>query len=107
MSLYRQEAERQSKEGSNMRVHSTYEVNAHKQYNPFNPKGAGSASVGRTSSGRSFAELLKSHFQQSIIPPATGNLEIQMAIAGGIIWGTYPSLKVQSKPEPTQEGSAS
>jgi len=89
-----------------MRVHSTYEVNTHQQYNPFIPQGADAASVGSQKPGLSFAEHLDLHFQQKTVPSWTGNTENHMAIAG-TFWGFYPSLKVQSKPESTLEGSAS
>jgi len=95
-----------SKEGTIMRVHSTYEVNTHQQYNPFIPKDADSASVGRQTSGLSFAEHLRLHFQQPTVPAASNGAENLMAIAG-TFWGFYPGLKVQTKPETTLEGSTS
>jgi len=92
-----------------MRVHSTYEVNAHQQHNPFIPQDAGSASAGQQTSGLSFAEHLKSHFQQPIPPVTTSDPDTAIAgIAGiaGFFWGFHPALKVQSKPESTRDDSA-
>jgi len=87
-----------------MRVHSTYEVNNHKQHHPFTPQDADSASVGQLSPVRSFAEHLRSHIQQPITPVVTAVPENAIS---GIFWGYYPALKVQSKPETTREDSAS
>jgi len=89
-----------------MRVHSTYEVNTHQQHNPFIPHDAGTASAGIKAAGFTFADYLRTHFQQPNAASVTGDSNAHMAISG-IFWGFYPMLRVQSKPEQTLEDSAS
>jgi len=86
-----------------MRVHSTNEVNTLYQENPFSSQSAGIASTGRTASGFSFDDYLKSFVQQASAPQVTRDAENKIA---GIFWGTLPMLRVQTKPEPTLEDIA-
>jgi len=87
-----------------MRVHSTSEVNTHQQQNPFVSQNAGIASVGQTSSELSFAEQLKFQYQQVNAEAVTGKTESRIA---GLYWGFCPTLKEQSKPEPSLKTRAS
>lgn len=48
-----------------MRVHSVSKANTHKQQNPYIEQYAGYNAAGKTASGFSFEEYLKSYFQQS------------------------------------------
>ena len=94
----------QSKEGTIMRVHSTFEVNTHQQENPFVAHSIGSVPAGKTSSGIAFEECLRSQFQQA---NATTVGSLTNSHIAGSFWNYLPTPKAQSKPETTLEGSAS
>ena len=81
-----------------MRVHSTYEIDANQQPNPFKTQSAGVASTGKTSTELSFQDHLNTYLQQAQAQTITRCAESQVA---GIFMGFHPALRVQQKLDPT------
>jgi len=89
-----------SKEGFIMYVQSTYEVNTNQQLSPFVPQPVGHTTPVKTPSGLTFKEHLNRQFQQASVQAVSRDAENQVA---GIFWGFLPLLRVQTKPEPSED----
>jgi len=86
-----------------MRVQPLFEVNTHQQQNPYFAQNAGSALSGKTVSGTSFKDCLRTYFQQMNDHVISRQTE---SLIAGLSWGYFPSLRMPFRPGPTLKGSA-